>query len=547
MSQKVVCECGHSNPEGTILCEACGNPLRDDQTKPILTMRYEGGALRSQTYKRTIVDKIWNYFSSVKVGVVLIILIIIAMAIGTILPQDNAIPSDDPATYYPQHWGTFGTLYVKLGLDHLFRSWWWVILLGLLGLSLIVASIDRFIPLYRALKNQRVTRHERYLKRQRLFGITQTDQPDEIIEQAKKALKEKHYKIREENGNLLAEKGRFARWGPYVNHLGLIIVLVGGILRFVPGMYVNEGMWIPEGEQMVVPGTHGQYYLTNHKFILQTYDKDNKKYQEAIDRVGGQVAKNFQSNVTLYKAKGDHVLGEKPDLVKVKDAEIKVNHPLEFDHFRLYQSDFRTELYKFNFKLENKKSGKSFGDFSVNLQNPKETYDLGSGYKVILETYLPDFYFDKNGTPATKTDVPNNPAFVFKMISPEHPKGELSFVALRTNIEPLGKNDYKIAFKSMETKNVSGISVRKDMTTWIVFLGAILFLLGVAQGMYWSHRRIWVQRKDGELWVAALANKHWHSIKKDLSYLVEKAGIKEPIDQLEQKVFQQDKERGLHP
>ncbi|MGV3488958.1 MAG: cytochrome c biogenesis protein ResB [Tuberibacillus sp.] len=543
MGQRVVCECGHSNPEGTILCEACGNPLREDQTKAILTMRYEGGALRSQTYKRTIIDKIWNYFSSVKVGVTLIILILIAMAIGTILPQDNAIPSDDPASYYPDKYGTFGQIYVQLGFDHLYRSWWWVILLGLLGLSLIVASIDRFIPLYRGFKNQRVTRHERYLKRQRLFGITKTDRHDEIIEKAKTALKEKHYNIREEDGNLFAEKGRFSRWGPYVNHFGIILVLIGGILRFVPGMYVNESIWIPEGEQRELPGTHGEYYLTNHKFILQTYDKNNQKYKEAIDRVGGNVAKNFQSNVTLYKAKGEPVLGEKPKLEKVKDASIRVNHPLNYDHYRLYQSDFRTEMYKMSFSLVNKESGKSFGDFSVNLEKPKENYDLGSGYKVVLEEYLPDFYFDKNGTPATKTNMPNNPAFVFKMMSPEHPDGEVSFVAIRTNIEPLGKNDYKIEFKGLDTRNVSGISVRKDLTIYIVFIGAIIFLIGVAQGMYWSHRRIWIQRKNGELWVAALANKHWNSIKKDLHYVVEKTGINEPIDQLEQKVF--EKERGI--
>lgn len=47
LGREIICECGYVNPEGTILCEACGNPLRDDQTKPILTMRYEGGARRS--------------------------------------------------------------------------------------------------------------------------------------------------------------------------------------------------------------------------------------------------------------------------------------------------------------------------------------------------------------------------------------------------------------------------------------------------------------------------------------------------------------------
>lgn len=31
--------------------------------------------------------------------------------------------------------------------------------------------------------------------------------------------------------------------GPYVNHIGLIIFLVGAMLRFFPGMYVDANMW----------------------------------------------------------------------------------------------------------------------------------------------------------------------------------------------------------------------------------------------------------------------------------------------------------------
>src|SRR5690625_354910 len=77
---KLKCECGHVNPEGTILCESCGKPVEEnqhidgnDKTK-LLNMRYDGTARRSQTYNRTIVDKIWNFFSSVKVGVMLIVI-----------------------------------------------------------------------------------------------------------------------------------------------------------------------------------------------------------------------------------------------------------------------------------------------------------------------------------------------------------------------------------------------------------------------------------------------------------------------------------------
>ncbi|WP_376844866.1 cytochrome c biogenesis protein ResB [Camelliibacillus cellulosilyticus] len=545
MKREIICECGHRNPNGTILCEACGKPLDDDQSKTLLNMRYEGGARRSQTYKRTPIDKIWNYFSSVKVGVTLIILVLIAAAIGTILPQDNAIPSDDPKTYYPEHWGAFGSLYVKLGLDHLYTSWWWVILVGLLGLSIIVASIDRFIPLYRGLKNQRVTRHERFLNRQRLFGRTAGDHPDETIAKAKSALKEKRYRIREENGNLLAEKGRFSRWGPYVNHIGLIIVLISGVMRFIPGTYVNDGIWIPEGEKRPIPGTNGQYYLSNHQFILQTYDKNNKQFQKAIERVGGNVAKNFQTNATLYKAKGAHVIGEQPKLQKIKTVKIRVNHPMTFGAYKVYQSSYRMELYKMRFKLIDKKTNHSFGTFNINLSNPKKSYDLGNGYKVQLEDYLPDLTFDKNGTPTTKTNNPNNPAFVFNMITPDKPKGEKSFVAIQTNLEPLGKNKYKVAFDGLQTRYLSGLTVHKNLSIWVAFLGAIIFLIGVGQGMYWNHRRIWIQRKNGELWVAAHTNKNWLGIKRDIQHLVGQTGLNEPVDQLEQKTLEQDKERGL--
>ena len=86
---EVKCECGHINPHGTILCESCGRVLEEsEQNKTTVDMRYEGTARRSQTYNKTIVDKIWNFFSSVKVGIGLIVITLIASSLGTIFPQE---------------------------------------------------------------------------------------------------------------------------------------------------------------------------------------------------------------------------------------------------------------------------------------------------------------------------------------------------------------------------------------------------------------------------------------------------------------------------
>ena len=40
----------------------------------------------------------------------------------------------------------------------------------MLAVSIIVASLDRGIPLYKSLKNQRVKRHESFMKRQRIVA-----------------------------------------------------------------------------------------------------------------------------------------------------------------------------------------------------------------------------------------------------------------------------------------------------------------------------------------------------------------------------------------
>ncbi len=535
----VKCECGHVNPHGTVLCEACGKVLDEqEETKSeLLDMRYEGSARRSQTYNKTIIDKIWTFFSSVKVGVWLIIITLLASILGTIFPQKMYI-NLPPEVYYEQEYGQLGKIYYQLGFDDLYSSWWYLLLISMIGISLVICSLDRVVPLYKALKVQRVTRHEGFLKRQRLFAIT-IDVHDDDMTIIKEHLKKKRYHVREEDGDILAEKGRFSRWGPYVNHVGLIIFLFGGMLRFIPGVYVNENLWVKEGETALIPETNGQYYLKNNQFILENYDKSkDKTFEKAINRAG-QVVKNYQSNVVLYKQIDEKIPGEKPKLKKIEDYKVRVNLPLTYDGYSIYQASYRSELQAMSFSLKNKNTNESTGDMKIDLRDPKSTYDLGNGYSVKILNYFPDFEFDKNGEPGTKSRVPNNPAFVFLMISPEKPEGEKSFVAIRQTIEPSGDNTYKMAFNGIDTKNVSGFVVRKDSSLWAIILGGIIFMIGVVQGAYWNHRRIWVQRKNGQVWIAAHTNKNWYGLKREIETVLQDTSLGMPDDQL-----QDEKEKG---
>lgn len=311
------------------------------------------------------------------------------------------------------------------------------------------------------------------------------------------------------------------------------------MLRFVPGMYVDKVLWIREGETKEIPGTNGKYFLKNEKFIFETYEKgkENEVFNAAIDRVGsGMVAKTYQTNAVLYKRVGPVIPGDEPKLQKVKEYKIRVNDPLKYDHYALYQVDFKlNELSKMSFQLIDKKTGTSFGTVTVDLRNPTSSYNLGKGYRVELLSYFPDFYFDNDGNPATKTKIPNNPAFVFKMYAPDKPKGEVSFVAIRQTIEPFGNNKYKMAFAGIETRNVSALTVRRDFTLWILGVGGTIFMIGVIQGMYWNHRRIWLKQVNGEVWLAAHTNKNWFGLKNEIKSIIEGTGLAMPVDQAEMK------------
>src|SRR5690625_1556635 len=130
-------------------------------------MRYEGSARRSKTYNTRIVDRIWTFFSSVKVGVWLIALTLIASILGTIFPQAMYIPEEapnrDPAVFYEDYYGIIGKIYYQLGLHEMYESWWYILLIALIGVSLVIASLDRFLPLH---KIGRASCRERVLNRE---------------------------------------------------------------------------------------------------------------------------------------------------------------------------------------------------------------------------------------------------------------------------------------------------------------------------------------------------------------------------------------------
>ena len=495
-----------------------------------LDMRYEEAELRSKRKNPSWIDRAWTFFSSVKVGLWLIALIIIASGVGTIFPQEMYIPqATPPEEFYQKEYGTAGDIYYTLGFHNLFESWWYIGLITLLLLSIIIVSIDRFFPLYRALKKQPVIQSDRFMNGQR-FGAEATGDVKKIDAIAP-LLENKGYKIRRQDGALLAEKQRFGRWGPYINHIGLVLFFGGAMLRVVPGMHEDELLWLREGETLPIEATDNQYYLKNEAFNIEFYDpeKVDAKFKKSLEAAGGNVPKNYDTKMTLYKKVGE-TSDFKPELEEIKSGETAVNRPFEFDDYQVFQEQYAAdpEFKTMSFNIVNQKTDKVVDTIKVDLRDPKETYALKDGYEVELKDFLPDFVV-KDGQPTTNSGRPVNPAFVFSIKSPEHPKGERSLIGIKLNVGG-DENQYKMAFAGTELSNISGVRIKKDLTLPFLFAGGIIFMAGLLIGMYWPHRRLWLKEKNGRIQIAGFTNKNALGLQKEANLALTEVGLPELED-----------------
>ncbi|GIO65276.1 cytochrome c biogenesis protein ResB [Paenibacillus cookii] len=549
MLQKVIafkntkCECGHQNPVGTVLCESCGKPLDEEEqnSKEVLEMRYDGMARRSQRANPNIIDRIWNFFASVKIAVYMIILTLLGSMLGTIFPQENTFLNIDPSTYYKETYGTWGLIYYKLGLTHTYESWWFILLLVMIGASLVICSLDRVLPLYRALSKQQILKHMQFLTRQRVVyqGKIEGD-AEEWVKQAAVPMKKKGYRVHTDGNALLAEKYRFSRWGPYVIHIGLIIFLLAVLARGLPGLKMDQHIAFPEGEIKHIPNT--SYYLKNEKFTVEFYSEEDMP--EEFRNQGKVLPKLFNTKATLYHCTADcDDPTKEPKLEAVARHDIQVNDPLDYKGLKAYQFDYDLTpvLRSVSPSLVDAKTGKELGKFKLDIKNPQRNYTAGD-YSLELKEKYNDFGLDENGRPVTKTPNPNAPAFLFLIKGPNLPASGMQYIYFPKQIDKErfqqdainekmngGTPPLMLDVKGMENVDFSMsttyLNIRVDKVMPFIWVGAAIVMIGLVLGFYWQHRRIWLRIDDGVLTLGAHTNKNWFGIRREISAILKKMNL----------------------
>lgn len=557
MIHNTKCECGHQNHVGTVLCESCGKPLSEEGGNELLEMRYDGVARRSQRTNPGVLDRVWNFFSSVKVAIYLIIITLIGSALGTIYPQENTFLNIDPSVYYKENYGTLGHIYYLLGLSHTFESWWFVTLLFMIGTSLVVCSLDRVLPLYRALSKQQIRKHPSFLTRQKVSFIGEIPGGDqgekaalEWTEKAAGLLRKQRYRVHTDGTALLAEKNRFSRWGPYINHIGLIIFLAAVLMRSIPGWHMDQHLAFPEGQMIKIPDT--PYYLKNEKFTLELYTEE--EMSEGFRDKDQVVPKIYETKAVLYKCTADcDDPVKEPVLTEVHRHDIHVNKPLMYEGLMAFQFDFRMAPMLLSVKaaLKDKQTGESYGSFDISMKKPAETYKAGP-YELKLKAYFPEFGLDEKGMPLTKSNDPKMPAFVFEVKGPGlKPEGE-TYMYFPRQVDKVNfrqdeingalADKLELSVGSMEdveiSEYISFLNVRVDRAMPYIWVGAAISMIGLVMGFYWHHRRIWLRIDNGRLTLGAHTNKNWYGIRKEVAEVLKRSGLDIDPKTLERRVDQ---------
>ncbi len=457
-------------------------------------------------------DKVWKFFSSVKLAVALLIILAIVSVIGTMIQQNEA-----PEKYLQEYSQSTVQLLEMLGFFDMYHTWWFVLLLFILTANLTVCTLERFPHALRIITAPLKPIDEDGLKAvQFKKEIHFKGGMDKAEERAVKVLNAHRYRFIESRDagmtQLITQKGVTSRLGVYVTHASIILIFVGALIGSFFGfkaflnlpegkasnvVYLrNEPMWnrvmaaLGVAESPVVPSPEGgvptmplgyyvycdnfdvDYYVgpsgvptgmpSEYHSILSIYDLNERKVLEKRIRVNDPLT---HQGITFYQSSYGPVPEGKGKIlliVRPKNSPVSANELVAIDPgASVYVASIKRTIKALGFApygMRNPESGQVMFYRSQNDEyiNPTVEIEVYDGKRPLYKTYL------------LKTD-------------PAQP--------------PLPEN-YTISYGGYWGMRYTGLQVTKDPGVWVVYSGFILLCIGPLIAFFGSHKKLWVRVQD---------------------------------------------------
>jgi len=412
-----------------------------------------------------------RFFSSVKLAIFLIIIITLASTLGTLIPQQRS-----PAEY-ASRFGQISGLLTRLEITDLYHSWWYLGLLILFSLNILVCTLTRLSPkLRRALRPKTDFSAKSLLHMKTRISIKKNEGLESTQTRLEKLLRSRRYRLltqRKEKGSVvLARKRMLGLFGSDFVHLGLLVILSGGIITGAAGFRTTLN--ISEGEILPVPGADFQVRLDAF---------ETEYYPDGAVR-------DWKSTLTVID-------GGEPRLTKT----IEVNHPLGYKGFLLYQSsygwDWRNPSLRFRAK---KKSDPSYSR-RITLKIGEKVALEGENLEILATRFVPDFILNERKEVATRSLNPHNPAaFIEGWRGGERIFSGWIFARYPDFAQLHGNEESDLAFEleDFEAAQYSGLQVARDPGANIIWAGCTILMIGLLVAFFWLPREVKVVLEEAQ-------------------------------------------------
>ncbi len=415
--------------------------------------------------KRFFRQELLPFLGDLRLAIALLLAIAVFSISGTVIEQGQS-----PAFYqsnYPESPALFGFLTWKViqvvGLDHVYRTWWFLALLVLFGSSLTACTFTHQFPALTAARRWKFYKTPRQFEKLALSA--QVDEAN--LNQLEELLQKRRYLVFREGNTLYARKGLMGKIGPILVHASMLIILAGSILGAMTGFMAQE--IIPSGETFQV-----QNIIDAGPFSMSQVPKDWAVHVNRfwIDYQPDGTIDQFYSDLSVIDSEGQE-----------RDRQtIHVNKPLRYRGVTMYQTDWGVAAVQV--QLNN----------SPIFQLPMALLNTGGGAR-LWGTWIP-----------TKPDLSEGVSLLAKDL-----QGTLLLYdmegKLMTTLRPGMETPVNgVTLKIKKVIGSTGLQIKADPGIPIVYLGFGLLMLGVMMS-YVSHSQVWALEQDKELYVGGKTNR----------------------------------------
>ena len=458
--------------------------------------------------------KIWQTLGAIKTGVILLILVVILSAAGTVILQRPATDAEEmQRAYSPQ----MLRLLDGLGLTDVFHAWWFVLLLTLVSLAIISASIQRFPNAWRFFSRPYKSPDETFRKVLPSHALIPIKDQEAALSVAERVFHKAGFGperiVHKNSFSLFGERNRFSEMAVYIVHASLLLIFLGGI---VDALYGWRGfVTLARGQQSSqVQPQNGS--ARNLPFAVRCDGAGQENYADGTP-------KRWWSDLAVLK-----------DGQVILRKQIAVNDPLVYGGIRFYQASYgRTGKIDRLVLTATPRDGQAPKDIALGLD---ETLPLDAATTVRLAEFIPD-YVVRDGQVYTRSNDLENPAAHLVVESRKSGQAVNVWLPPIEGLEQNASSPYTLEGKDVQMAYFTGLEVSHEPGQWSVWAGVLVMGLGLALVFYFVHVRVWAvpvrdARGQLKLWIGGTANKNKDVFEQRFRKLVEQieSELKIPVE-----------------